>query len=83
MQQATGNLEQDIAQLHTVAMSLTHLEVHDGQFSSSHVPRLVGCSEEKHSPKAMKNHFPLNSLHRIKSMQHEITTLNTVMCQKW
>ena len=34
VQQATGNLEQDIAQLHTVAMSLTHLEVHDGQFSS-------------------------------------------------
>lgn len=34
MQQATGNLEQDIAQLHTVAMSLTCLEVHDGQFSS-------------------------------------------------
>lgn len=37
----------------------------------------------KAQPQGHENHFPLNSLHRIKSMQHEITTLNTVMCQKW
>lgn len=50
---------------------------------------LLTCAETcrlfrgKAQPQGHENHFPLNSLHRIKSMQHEITTLNTVMCQKW